>query len=171
MGTKDGSIIATIITTHMPRNDTAAPGHVCPGIRIHAIDIVQPPGIGISPIADMDMHQTIVTAALAAKSSAETPKKARWEARSEAMRREISRPAVTPRHPRRRSALVLVVAAPPDARLVAPPGGAVEPLVHAPEAVQSARIGGIGVIDDAVLQQERAHARPLAGIRVLVGSA
>jgi hypothetical protein len=41
---------------------------------IHAIDIVQPPGIGISPIADMDAHQTIVTAALAAKSRAETPK-------------------------------------------------------------------------------------------------
>src|SRR5881397_1542501 len=78
MGTKDGSIIATIITSHMPRNDAAAPGHVCPGIRIHAIDIVQPPGIGISSIADMDAHQTIVTAALAAKSSAETPKKARW---------------------------------------------------------------------------------------------
>src|SRR6266852_3359236 len=96
MGTKDGSIIATIIATHMPRNDAAAPGHVCPGIRIHAIDIVQPPGIGISPIADMDAHQAIVTAALAAKSSAETPKKARREARSEAMRREISRPAVAP---------------------------------------------------------------------------
>src|SRR6266545_2924301 len=79
MGTKDGSIIATIITTHMPRNDAAAPGHVCPGIRIQAIDIVQPPGIGISPIADMDAHQTIVTAALEAKSSAETPKKARSE--------------------------------------------------------------------------------------------
>src|SRR5229473_5596660 len=94
MGTRDGSIIATIITTHMPRNDAAAPGHVCPGIRIHAIDIIQPPGIGISTIADMDAHQTIVTAALEAKSSAETPKKARWEARSEAMRREISRPAV-----------------------------------------------------------------------------
>src|SRR6266851_3096806 len=75
MGTKDGSIIAAIITTHMPRNDAAAPAHVCPGIRIHAIDIVQPPGIGISPIADMDAHQTIVTAALAAKSSAETPMK------------------------------------------------------------------------------------------------
>jgi hypothetical protein len=69
----------------MPRNDAAATGHVCPGIRIHAIDIVQPPGIGISPIADMDAHQTIVTAALAAKSSAEVPKKAR----SEAMCREI----------------------------------------------------------------------------------
>src|SRR5207249_3313857 len=98
---------------------------------------------------------------LAAKSSAETPKKARSEVRSEAMRREISRPAVTPRQPRLRSALVvLVVAAPPDARLVASPGGAVEPLVHAPEAVQSARVGGIGVVDDAVLERERAHARP-----------
>ena len=74
----------------MPRNDAAAPGHVCPGIRIHAIDIVQPPGIGISPIADMDAHQAIVPAALAAKSSAETPRKACREARSEGMGREIS---------------------------------------------------------------------------------
>ena len=54
-------------------------------MRIHAIDIVQPPGIGISPIADIDAHQKIVTVALAAKSSAETPKKARLEVRSEAM--------------------------------------------------------------------------------------
>jgi hypothetical protein len=67
----------------MLRNDSAALAHVCPGIRIHAIDIVQPPGIGISPIADMDLHQTIVTATLAAKISAVTPKKAR----SKAMRR------------------------------------------------------------------------------------
>src|ERR1700687_2223761 len=78
----------------MPRKDAAAPGHVCPGIRIHAIDIVQPPGIVISPIADMDAHQTIGTAALAAKSSAETPKNACWETRSEAMGREISSPKV-----------------------------------------------------------------------------
>src|ERR671931_1923236 len=158
MGTKDGRIIATIITPHMPRNDAAATDHVCPGIRIHAIDIVQPPGIGISPIADMDVHQTIVTAALATKSSAGTPKKARWEARSEAMRREISRPPVTPRQRRRRSALVLVVAAPPDARLVASLGGAIEPLVHAPEAVQPARISRIGVVDDAVFEHAGAHA-------------
>jgi hypothetical protein len=60
----------------MPRNDAAVPGQVCPGIRIHAIDIVQPPGIGIPPMPAMDAHQAIVTAALAAKSSAETPKKA-----------------------------------------------------------------------------------------------
>src|SRR5436309_8758269 len=80
----------------MPRNDAAAPGHVCPGIRIHAIDMVQPPGIGIPPIADMDAHQTIVTAALAAKSNAETPKKARWEARPETMRRETCRPPDAP---------------------------------------------------------------------------
>src|SRR6476646_10660484 len=90
MGTRDGVIIATIITTHMPRNDAAVPGHVCPGIRIHAIDIVQPPGIVIPPIADMDVQQTIVIAALAAKSSAETPKKACWDVRAETMRREIS---------------------------------------------------------------------------------
>src|SRR6266478_7619817 len=85
MGTKDGSIIATIITTHMPRNDAAAPGHVCPGISIHAIGIVQPPGIGIPPIADMDAHQRVVTAALEAKSSAETPKNPYSEARPEVM--------------------------------------------------------------------------------------
>src|SRR6476661_7132645 len=91
MGTKDGSIIATIITTHMPRNDAAAPGHVCPGIRIHIIDIVQPPGIAISPIADMDAHQTVVSAALAAKSSAETAKKASCDARSEGMAISLQR--------------------------------------------------------------------------------
>jgi hypothetical protein len=56
----------------MPRNDAAAPGHVCPDIRIHVIDIVQPPGIGIPPIADMDAHQPIVPAVPAAKSAADT---------------------------------------------------------------------------------------------------
>src|SRR5260370_8427507 len=113
MGTRDGSIIATIITTHMPRNDAAAPGHVCPGIRIHAIDIVQPPGIGISPIADMDALQTIVPAALAAKSSAETPTNACWQACSEPIRREISIPAVTPRQPLLPHPLPLPTTAPP----------------------------------------------------------
>ena len=76
----------------MPRNDAAAPGQVCPGIRIHAIDILQPPGIGISPIADMGAHQAIVATALAAKSSPKMPKNACREVRSEAMRREIPIP-------------------------------------------------------------------------------
>src|SRR5438128_823802 len=62
------------MTIHMQRNDAAAPGHVCPGIFIHAIDIVQSPGIGIPPIADIDAHHTIVIAALAAKMSAKTPR-------------------------------------------------------------------------------------------------
>src|SRR5688572_22747687 len=67
----------------------------------------------------------------------------------------VSRPAVVPRQLRLRSALVvLVVAAPPEALLVPPLGCAVEPLVHAPEAVQSARIGGIGLVDDTVLEGE-----------------
>src|SRR5258708_16617357 len=172
IGTKDGSIIATIITTHMPRNDAAAPGQVCPGISIHAIDIVQPPGIGISPIADMDAHQTIVIAALAAKSSAETPKKARGELRSETMRRELSARPVAPTTPTTGSAIIILgMAAPPDALLVATFGGAIDPLVHAPEAVQSPRIGGIGVVDNAVLEHERAHARPIARVGGRVGPA
>ena len=62
------------------------------------------------------------------------------------------------------------MAAPPDVSLVAPFGGAVEPLVHAPEAVQSARVGGIGVVEDAVLEHECAHARPLARVSGHVGS-
>jgi hypothetical protein len=41
------------------------------GIRIHVIDIVQPPGIGMPPIADIDPRQAMVAAALAAKTSAE----------------------------------------------------------------------------------------------------
>src|SRR5262249_46075237 len=60
--------------------------------------------------------------------------------------------------------------APPDALFVAPLGGAVEPLVHAPEAVESARIRGIGVVDDTVLAHERAHARSLARICRHIGS-
>src|SRR5207248_6466591 len=70
-----------------------------------------------------------------------------------------------------RLALVLVVATPPDAGLVAAFGRAVEPLVHAPEPVQSARIRGIGVVDDAVLERERAHARSLAHVGVHVSAA
>ena len=72
MGASDGSIIAAIITTHIARNDAVASIQVCPGIRIHAIDIVQPPGIRISPIADMELHHSTVTIALTAKSSPET---------------------------------------------------------------------------------------------------
>ena len=61
----------------MPRKDAAVSSHVCPVISIQVIDMVHPPGIGISPVADIDPHQTIVTAVLAANSSAEMPKKVR----------------------------------------------------------------------------------------------
>src|SRR5689334_10805328 len=114
----------------MRRNDAAAPVQVLPGIRIHAIDMVQPPGMGISPIDDMDAHQATVAAALAANNSAATPKKVRWEARSDVIY-IISRGSAL---------AVLVVPAPPNAGLVASFGSAVEPLVHAPEAVQPARV-------------------------------
>jgi hypothetical protein len=91
MGTKDGSIMATIITTHIAVNDAAAADQVCPGIRIHAIDIVQPPGIAIPPVADMDARHAMVTAALTAKSNAEAPKNARWEARAEWLNVDVAR--------------------------------------------------------------------------------
>jgi hypothetical protein len=70
----------------MPRKDAAASSHVRPGISIQVMDMLQPPDIGISPIADIDPHQTIVTAVLAANSSAEMPKNVRSEACSEIMR-------------------------------------------------------------------------------------
>src|SRR6184192_1786546 len=122
----------------MPRNDAAAPGNVCPGIRIHAIDIVQPPGIGISPIADIDAHQTMVAAALAAKSSAETPRNACLEDCSEDMA------SVSACRTRRGGATRRPSRCVPWVR-----GRAIG---TCPEAVHSARIGGIGVVDDAVLE-------------------
>src|SRR5260221_12221833 len=59
-----------------------------------------------------------------------------------------------------RHLLVAVVVTPPDALFIASLRGAVEPLVHAPEPVQSAGIGRIGMIDDAVFEDESAEAPP-----------
>src|SRR6266550_6527817 len=61
-------------------------------------------------------------------------------------------------------ALVLVVAAPPQAGLVATEWRAVEPLVHTPEAVYPALVGRVGVVDDAILERERAHAGPFSPV-------
>jgi hypothetical protein len=47
MGSDDGSIMAT----HVVANMAAAPARLCSGIRIHIIDIVQPPAIGMPPMA------------------------------------------------------------------------------------------------------------------------
>src|SRR6266851_9726726 len=66
--------------------------------------------------------------------------------------------------------VVLVMAAEPGTRLVAPLGGAVEPLIHAPQAVHAARIAGIGVVDNALLEHERAEARPVARVGGRIGS-
>src|SRR2546421_2501701 len=62
-------------------------------------------------------------------------------------------------------AVVLVVAAPPEAGLVATEWHAVEPLVRAPEDVQPARVRRGGVVDDAILQRERAHALLFSRVR------
>src|SRR5689334_189705 len=82
-----------------------------------------------------------------------------------------TRQGAAPRRRARSARVVLVVAAKPKAGLVAPLGRAIEPLVHAPEAVHAARIGRIGVVHHAILEGEGAHARPLAMVGGHVGTA
>jgi hypothetical protein len=48
IGSADGSIIATIMANHMSWKLVADAAQVWPGIRIHIIHMVQPPGISIS---------------------------------------------------------------------------------------------------------------------------
>jgi len=74
----------------MPTNEAVAPARVGPGIRTHPIDIVQPPGIGISPVADMELHQTVVTATQTTNSIAKVPMKVRREACSETERGPVA---------------------------------------------------------------------------------
>src|SRR4051812_31879694 len=93
----------------MPTKDAAAPDHVWPHIGIHAADSAQPPGMGISPISDIARHHAMVADALATKSRAKTPTNTR--------RRFTSGTARLRGAPR--CADVLVMAAPPDACLVA----------------------------------------------------
>jgi hypothetical protein len=70
---------------------------------------------------------------------------------------------------------VFVVATPPVARFirafgVAPFGSAVKPLPHAPESIYSAGTGRIGVMDDAVLENESADTWPLTQVRSQIDS-
>jgi hypothetical protein len=48
VGSADGSIMATIIASHINWKLMADSAQVWPGIRIHIMDIVHPPGIFIS---------------------------------------------------------------------------------------------------------------------------
>ena len=48
IGSADGIIMATIIASHMSRKLVTDAAQVWPDIRIHIMDIVQPPGIFIS---------------------------------------------------------------------------------------------------------------------------
>jgi CPA1 family monovalent cation:H+ antiporter len=54
------AISRRLITTHMPRNDAAARGHVCPGIRITAQLV-----LSLDPAADLDRAQLVYDAHLA----------------------------------------------------------------------------------------------------------
>src|SRR5690349_1057069 len=114
--------MAIIIKTHMRRNAAVAPNHVCPGMRIHAVDMVQPPGMAISPIADMEMEHAIVAVALAAKSSDVTTRSALSDVRPQRKRATMAELPCGPTAPKpfiASARAVFVVAAPPDAALVA----------------------------------------------------
>ena len=63
-----------------------------------------------------------------------------------------------------RISYVLVVPPKPRSRFVPPIRCPIEPLVHSPERVEAARVGGVCVVDDAFGEYERTHARRLAGV-------
>jgi hypothetical protein len=69
-----------------------------------------------------------------------------------------------------RISYVLVVPSEPQPRFIPPIRCPVEPLVHSPERVEAARVSGVCVVDDAVGECERAHARRLAGVGGDVGA-
>src|SRR2546428_1494048 len=62
-------------------------------------------------------------------------------------------------------AVVLIVAAPPQAGFVATEWRAIEPLVHTPEVINPALVRRVGVVHHAVLERKRAHTRPFAPVR------
>jgi hypothetical protein len=59
-----------------------APSHDCPGMRIHVIDIVQSPGMGMPSMADISRDCITVTTTLATNSAAETPRNTARDARA-----------------------------------------------------------------------------------------
>ena len=74
------------------------------------------------------------------------------------------------KRPLSRISYVLVVPPKPRPRFVSTIRRPVEPLVHSPEHIEAARVGGVCVVDDAVGECERAHARRLAGVGGYVGA-
>jgi hypothetical protein len=67
VGSADGSIIATIMASHINRKLIPEAAQVWPGMRIHIMDIVQPPGISISQHIErqkLTVTQTLATNAM-----------------------------------------------------------------------------------------------------------
>jgi hypothetical protein len=69
-----------------------------------------------------------------------------------------------------RISYILVVPANPRHRFVPPIRCPIEPLVHSPECVEAARVGGVCVVDDAVGECERTHARRFTGVDRDIGA-
>ena len=67
MGSAEGIIRATIIASHMNRKLAADANQVWPGIRIHIMDIVQPPGISISQHIERQKKTVVATLPMKAR--------------------------------------------------------------------------------------------------------
>src|SRR5471032_3325128 len=119
----------------MARNDAAAPGQLCPDIRIQTIDIVQLPCIRMPP--DIDPHQKIVRTTLAMTRSA-----------AMAGNTSLALAALWP------SVCVAVVMAHPRLRraaLVASLRSEVDVVIRGVRHVDAAGVGRVGVKDRALL--------------------
>jgi hypothetical protein len=79
MKESDGSIIAAIITIHIPINPAAALSQLCPVIPVQTIDELDPLAIDIPP--DRLLDQITVPTALTANRSALIAKNTRSDAR------------------------------------------------------------------------------------------
>src|ERR1041385_1697814 len=70
-----------------------------------------------------------------------------------------------------RTGSVFIMSVPPETAVLVPAfGSAIEPLVHSPESVETSGISGVGVINDPVLERERAHAGTFADVGIDVGT-
>src|SRR5689334_16839609 len=137
--------MATIMTPHIEMNIAAAAGHACPGMRIHIIDIVHPPGISIPP--DISAQNHAVAATLTAKAATD-----------QVYRRNSSRVSgarCTASSIRAGSVLVEIVMLHPRLRprsfLIPPLREEIEKVICRIDHLDPAGVGGVGVIDRTVV--------------------
>src|SRR6478752_3506332 len=98
-------------------------------MRIHAMDIIQSPGICMAPVDDIDIDQTTVRATQTANSVRVPIRNARSDAACDMSDARLS--CIAPLS----AFAVLIVTAPPNPLLITALGRTIQPLIHAPQTV------------------------------------